>query len=115
MGARPDKMGARPDDDGCSSTGMGARPDQMGARPFGKGALPKVSQWTLTYWFSIQYPDGVVQVVSTRGVAVSIAGCRLSTGPPGSAFIAGPSGRPVQNAPSLHCNSWTFECRSFHS
>ncbi len=30
----------------------------MGARPFGKGALPKVSLWTLTYWFSIQYPDG---------------------------------------------------------
>jgi len=44
MGARPDKMGARPHDDGCSSTGMGARPHQMGARPFGKGALPKVPQ-----------------------------------------------------------------------
>ena len=36
---------------------------------------------------------------------MSIAGCRLSTDPPGSAFIAGPSGRPVQNAPSLHCNT----------
>ena len=33
-----------------------------------------------------------------RGVAVLIAGCRLTTGPPGSAFIADPSGRPVQNA-----------------
>ncbi len=31
-------------------------------------------------WFSIQYPDGVVQVVSTKGVAVSITGCRLGNG-----------------------------------
>jgi hypothetical protein len=40
---------------------------------------------------------------------VSIAGCRLTTGPPGSAFIACPSGRPVQNAPSLQCSTATAE------
>jgi hypothetical protein len=45
----------------------------MRARPFGKGALPKVSQWTLTYWFSIQYPDGVVQVVSTNTLLLLVA------------------------------------------
>jgi hypothetical protein len=38
-------------------------------------------------------------------VAVSIAGCRLTTGSPGSAFIVNPSGKPVQNAPHLHWNS----------
>jgi hypothetical protein len=32
-----------------------------------------------TYWFSIQCPDGVVQVVFTRGLSVSIAGCWLKT------------------------------------
>ena len=87
----------------------------MRARPFWKKGSSKVSHWTLTYWFSIQYPDGVVQVVSTRGVAVSIAGCRLITGSPRSAFIGNPSGRPVQNAPFLLWNSWTFWCRFLHS
>jgi hypothetical protein len=56
---------------------------EKGHTPFGEGAplwgraLSKFPIENLTYWFSIQYPDGVVQVVSTKGVAVSIAGCRL--------------------------------------
>jgi hypothetical protein len=39
--------------------------------------------------------------VSTRGVALSITGCRLKTSPPGFSFIGNPAGRPVQNAPTL--------------
>ncbi|MFN9983516.1 MAG: hypothetical protein ACK53Y_26555 [bacterium] len=38
--------------------------------------------------------------MSTKGVAVSIAGCRLTTGPPRFSFIGNPPGRPVQNPPS---------------
>jgi hypothetical protein len=39
--------------------------------------------------------------VSTRGVALSITGCRLKTSPPGFSFIGNPAGRPVQHAPTL--------------
>ncbi len=79
----------------------GRAPFAEGA-PFWKRALSKCHMETLTYWFSIQYPDGVVQVVSTKGVAVSIAGCRLVTGPLRFSFIGNSPGRPVHNAPFLH-------------
>ncbi len=81
--------------------------DEKGRAPFAEGAplweraLSKCHIENLTYRFSIQYPDGVVQVVSTKGVAVSIAGCRLVTGPLRFSFIGNPPGRPVQNAPFL--------------
>ncbi len=52
--------------------------DWKGRAPVDQGAPRRVAL-VGTYWFSIQYPDGVVQVVSTRGVAVSIAGCRLKS------------------------------------
>jgi hypothetical protein len=52
---------------------------EKGRTPFGR-ARSKCHFGNLTYCFSIQYPDGVVQVVSTKGVAVSITGCRLRTG-----------------------------------
>jgi hypothetical protein len=70
------------------------------ARPFGKGLFQSVTM-NFNLLISIQYPDGIVQVVSTKGVAVSIAGCRLTTGPPRFSFIGNPPGRPVQNAPFL--------------
>ncbi len=47
--------------------------DWKGRAPVDQGA-PK-GEWH----FSAQYPDGVVQVVSTRGVVVSITGCRLES------------------------------------
>ncbi len=56
--------------------------DENERAPVDQGALKANGTYSLleTYWFSIQYPDGVVQVVSTKGVAVSITGCRLETG-----------------------------------
>ncbi len=45
--------------------------------PLGEGRAHRWMALLGTYWFSIQYPDGVVQIVSTRGAAVSIAGYRL--------------------------------------
>ncbi len=48
--------------------------------PLLKRVRPQCHIENLTYWFSIQCPHGVVQVVSTRGVAVSITGCWLKTG-----------------------------------
>ena len=72
------------------------------ARPFGKGLFQSVTMnFNLLIQHKVQYPDGVVQVVSTKGVAVSIAGCRLETGPSRFSFIGNPPGRPVQNAPFL--------------
>ncbi len=55
-----------------------------------------------TYWFSIQYPDGVVQVVSTRGVAVSITGCRLKTRLPRIFFYRQPSRQASTPCPHPH-------------
>ncbi len=46
--------------------------------PLLEGLVHSVTLKNLTYCFSIQYPDGVVQVVSTKGVAVSIAGMKIS-------------------------------------
>ena len=61
--------------------------DRKGRAPVGQCA-PKGDWHSWELNLLIQHcPDGVVQVVSTRGVAVSIAGCRLTTGSPGSAFI----------------------------
>ena len=51
----------------------GRAPVAEGA-PLWERALSKCHIENLTYQFSIQCPDGVVQVVSTRGVAVSITG-----------------------------------------
>ncbi len=45
--------------------------------PLLEGCVQNVTFENLTYWFSIQYPDGVVQVVSTKSVAMSNTGCRL--------------------------------------
>jgi hypothetical protein len=73
-----------------------------GRAPLGEGRLVG------TYWFSIECPDGVVQVVSTRGVAVSITGCRLKPGSPGFSFIGNPAGRPVQHAPTLALKQLNF-------
>ncbi len=54
-----------------------------------------------TYRFSIQCPDGVVQVVFTRGVAVSIASCRLTTNCLGISFTGNLADRPVQHVCTL--------------
>ncbi len=45
---------------------------------------------------------------STRGVAVSITGCRLRTGLPGFSFIGNPEGRPVPHASTLTLKQLNF-------
>ncbi len=69
--------------------------------PVDQGPLKENGTYSLleTYWFSIQYPDGVVQVVSTKGVAVSITGCRLETGVSQVFFYRQPSRQASTECP----------------
>ncbi len=80
-------------------------------------ACPKESGivGNFTYWFSIQCPDGVVQVVSTRGVAVSITGCRLRIRLSWIFFYRQPNRQASTTCPPPpHWNSWTFWCSFLH-
>ncbi len=61
-----------------------------------------------TYWFSIQYPDGVFQVVSMKGVAVSITGCRLETGVSQVFFYRQPSRQASTECPLSALKQLTF-------
>ncbi len=72
-----------------------------GRAPFGR-ACSQCHIENLTFWFSIQCPDGVVQVVSTRGVAVSITGCRLETGVSQIFFYRQPSRQASTPCPHPH-------------
>ena len=79
--------------------GKGA-PLLVNARPKESGIV-----WNLTYWCSIQCPDGVIQVVSTRGVAVSITGCRLKTRLPRIFFYRQPSRQASTPCPHPHAET----------
>jgi hypothetical protein len=50
----------------------------------------------------MQCPDGLFQIVFTKGVAMSITGCRLKTSSPGFTFIGILAGRPVQHDCTLY-------------
>ncbi len=80
--------------------------------PVDQGALKENGTYSLlkTYWFSIQYPDGVVQVMSTKGVAVSITNCRLETGVSQVFFYRQPSRQASTECPLpalKQLNFWT--------
>ncbi len=83
-----------------------------GARSLERGALKFAWLWWKgapsllgTYWFSIQCPDGVVQVVSMRGVAVSITGCRLKTRPSQIIFYRQPNRQASTPCPHPHAET----------
>jgi hypothetical protein len=63
----------------------------------------------------VECPDGVVQVVFTRGVAESMAGCRLKQGSPRIYFIGNLGGRPLQHVCTLTLKQLNFGCSFLHS
>ena len=79
--------------------GKGA-PLLVNARPKESGIVGN-----LTYCFSIQCPDGVVQVVSTRVVAVSITGCRLRIRPSWIFFYMQPNRQGSTTCPHPHAKT----------
>jgi hypothetical protein len=77
--------------------------DRKGRSPVGQCA-PKGDwhSWELLNLLIQHCPDGVVQVVSTRGVAVSITGCRLKTRLPRIFFYRQPSRQASTPCPHPH-------------
>jgi hypothetical protein len=77
-------------------------------------ARPRKVALLETYWFSIQYPDGVVQVVTTKGVAVSITGCRLRTGLSQIFFYRQPSRQASTKCPLPALKQLNFQMQIPH-
>ena len=80
--------------------------DGKGRAPVGQCA-PKGDwhSWELLNLLIQHCPDGVVQVVSTRGVAVSITGCRLKTRLPRIFFYRQPSRQASTPCPHPHAET----------
>jgi hypothetical protein len=79
--------------------GKGA-PLLVNARPKESGIVGN-----LTYRFSIQCPNGVVQVVSSRGVAVSVTGCGLKSRLSRIFFYRQPSRQASTTCAHLHAET----------
>ena len=77
--------------------------DRKGRAPVGQCA-PKGDwhSWELLNLLIQHCPDGVVQVVSTRGVAVSITGCRLRIRPSWIFFYRQPTRQASTTCPNPH-------------
>jgi hypothetical protein len=80
--------------------------DRKGRAPVGQCA-PKGDwhSWELLNLVIQHCPDGVVQVVSTRGVAVSITDCRLKTRLPRIFFYRQPSRQASTPCPHPHAET----------
>jgi len=80
--------------------------DRKGRAPVGQCA-PKGDwhSWELLNLLIQHCPDGVVQVVSTRGVAVSITGCRLETGVSQIFFYRQTNRQAITTRPQPHAET----------